>query len=130
MKFKRILLTVFSLIILVLEALPDGVVLLFANPEGEPWRNTFSYFSLTPFGYANFGPFITALLSCVIATLIIILLFKNYSVIKKALRFVSAAAVVTSLMPLMYGTDYLTPISIFVSVLLSFIFLLSLIKEK
>lgn len=130
MKIKRILLTVLSVIILILEALPDGVVLMFANPEEEPWRRTFSYFSLTPFGYANFGPFITALLSCVIATLIIILLFKNHSAIKKALRFISAAAVVTSLMPLMYGTDYLTPISIFVSFLLSFVFLLSLIKEK
>lgn len=130
MKIKRILLTVLSVIILILEALPDGVVLMFANPEEEPWRRTFSYFSLTAFGYANFGPFITALLSCVIATLIIILLFKSHSAIKKALRFISAAAVVTSLMPLMYGTDYLTPISIFVSFLLSFVFLLSLIKEK
>ena len=103
---------------------------MFANPEGEPWRSTFSYFSLTPFGYANFGPFITALLTCVITVLAIINLFKNSSGIKKSLKFVSAVALVTSLMPLMYGAEYITTISISVSVLLAAIFLLCLIKEK
>lgn len=64
MKMKKLLLVSFPIIAFVLELLPYGVVLNFANPEGEPWRRTYSYFSLTPFGYANFGPFITAILTC------------------------------------------------------------------
>ena len=61
MKIKKSLFVVLPLATLILELLPNGVVLNFANPEGEPWRRTYSYFSLTPFGYANVGPFITDL---------------------------------------------------------------------
>lgn len=68
-KVTRILLVIFPLAALILELLPNGVVLNFANPEGEPWRHTYSYFSLTPFGYANFGPFLTAILTCVLLAL-------------------------------------------------------------
>ena len=57
MKIKKSLFVVLPLVALILELLPNGVVLNFANPDGEPWRRTYSYFSLTPFGYANFGPF-------------------------------------------------------------------------
>ena len=49
MKMKKLLLVSFPIIAFVLELLPYGVVLNFANPEGEPWRRTYSYFSLTPF---------------------------------------------------------------------------------
>ena len=63
---KNLLLSIFAFAILVLELLPNGVVLNFANPEGAPWRKTYSYFSLTPFGYANFGPFITSVLTCIL----------------------------------------------------------------
>lgn len=46
--------------IIVLEILPFGAVCNFAKaPEagGGVYRKTFSYFDLTPFGYANFGRF-------------------------------------------------------------------------
>ena len=51
MKMKKLLLVFFPIIAFVLELLPYGVVLNFANPEGEPWRRTYSYFSLTPLPY-------------------------------------------------------------------------------
>ena len=40
MKLKRLLLSVLPLATLILELLPSGVVLRFANPEGEPWVRT------------------------------------------------------------------------------------------
>ena len=130
MKRKLLKQTVFTIVVLVLEILPYGVVLMFANPEGEPWRRTFSYFSLTPFGYANFGPFITALLTCVMLVFIIILWFKSSDSVKKILRVISAAAVCTSLMPLIYGAEYITPIGIAVSIFLILLFVTCFIKEK
>ncbi len=127
---KKILFTVFSAIILILEALPYGVVLNFANPEGEPWCRTFSYFSLTPFGYANFGPFITALLSCIIIIFVIVSWFINTNIINRTIKLLSGIAAITSLMPLIYGIDYITPIGILISLFISLIFILCLIKEK
>ena len=62
MKNKFIMLFT-TFVALILEILPYGAVCNFANPDGEPWRYTYSYFDLTPFGYANFAPFIVALLT-------------------------------------------------------------------
>lgn len=59
MRKKRIALSATTLAF-VLELLPYGAVCNFANPDGKPWRRTYSYFDLTPFGYANFAPFLTA----------------------------------------------------------------------
>lgn len=50
----------------VLEILPYGAILNFGKPDGSFIRMTYSYFSMTPFGYADFGPFPTALFSVVI----------------------------------------------------------------
>ena len=58
---KRLLYLFLPIVTLILEILPYGAVCNFANPEGKPWRMTFSYFDLTPFGYANFAPFLTAI---------------------------------------------------------------------
>ncbi len=55
---------------LALEASPYGAVCNFANPNGESFRKTFSYFDLTPYGYANFTPLLTAMITCVIFVLI------------------------------------------------------------
>ena len=92
------------IVILVLELLPYGAVLHFGNPEGEPLRETFSYFDITPYGYANFGPFITAILTCVLLVLSIInLLVDNYK-IKTTIKMVSLIALVASLAPLIVNS--------------------------
>ena len=67
MKKYKITLLVSVIVSIVLEALPYGAVCNFATPE-KTIRQTFSYFSLTPFGYANFGPFITACLTARVHT--------------------------------------------------------------
>ena len=72
MKIRKLLLSFLAGIALIFELLPNGVVLRFMNPEGEPWVRTYSYFSLVPYGYANFGPLIAAVLTCVLIILIAI----------------------------------------------------------
>lgn len=103
-KFKTALL-ISSVFSVVLEVLPYGAVCNFADPEGSI-RKTFSYFSLIPFGYANFGPFITAILTCImILTSIILLCGKS----EKFLGFaavISFISILTSLMPLFFGISY------------------------
>lgn len=92
------------IVILVLELLPYGAVLHFGNPEGEPLRETFSYFDLTPYGYANFGPFITAILTCVLLVISIINLLVDNDKIKSIIKIVSLIALVASLAPLIVNS--------------------------
>lgn len=130
MKIKKFLFTVLSVVVLILELLPNGVVLRFSIPEGEPWIQTYIYFSLTPFGYANFGPFITALLTCVLLVLAVIYLFKQGKGLNAAIIIVSGIAAATSLMPLMFGVEYITVIGVIITLLLVGTFGVCFIKYR
>lgn len=112
-------------VILVLELLPYGAVLHFGNPEGEPFRETFSYFDLTPYGYANFGPFITAILTCVLLVLSVIKLFVDKC--ETAIKIISIIALITSLMPLL--VNCYSMIGGAISILLLAVFIISLTKK-
>ena len=103
---KRLLYLILPIITLILEILPYGAVCNFANPEGEPWRRTFSYFDLTPFGYANFTPLLTAIITCLIFVLLVIYCIKGN--VRTAIRAknILCVAVVMSLGPLMFGITY------------------------
>ena len=103
MKIKRRIPLFILILVLILELLPYGAVLNFANPEGEPWRQTFSYFSFTPFGYANFGPFITALLTSALTILSLIYLVKPNDKITSTCKVISVLTILVSLAPLMFG---------------------------
>ncbi len=129
MKLKKILLSVLTFGALALELLPNSVVLRFANPEGEPWVYTYNYFSLTPVGYANFGPFITAILTCFLLALAVIYLFKQSKGLNSAITIVSGIATATSLMPLMFGLEYITVIGVIITLLLAGTFGCCFIKE-
>jgi len=63
---KKVCLAVLPVLTIVLELLPLGAVCIFATSPTERVKETFSYFSLTPFGYANFAPLITATLTVAI----------------------------------------------------------------
>lgn len=127
---KRIALLVLPLTTLILELLPNGVVLRFANPEGDPWVRTYSHFDLTPFGYANFGPLIAAVLTCMLLLLVVIYLFKPRKGLNTALMNVSGFAAVAAFAPVMFGLEYLTVIGIVVGLLLAATFGACFIKEK
>ena len=130
MKMKKFALLILPIVTLIFELLPYGVVLNFANPEGEPWRKTYSYFSLTPFGYANFGPFITAILTCALLVLVVVYLFKSHKGLNIAIMNVSGFATATSLLPWMFGFSYVTVIGVIVSVLLALTFGICFFKSE
>lgn len=130
MKLKRLLLSVLPLVALILELLPNGVVLRFANPEGDPWVRTYSHFDLTPFGYANFGPLITAVLTCILLLLVVIYFFKPRKGLNTAIMNVSGFAAVAAFAPVMFSVEYLTVIGLVVGILLAETFGACFIKEK
>ena len=103
---KRLLYLILPIITLILEVLPYGAVCNFANPEGEPWRETFSYFDLTPFGYANFAPLLTAIITCLFFLLMLVYCIKgNVSTAIKA-KNILVVAVLMSLGPLVFGIRF------------------------
>lgn len=125
---KKLIMLCTTLIALVLEILPYGAVCNFALDEGESLRQTFSYFDLTPFGYANFTPFIVALLTCTLTVMIVVSL-----VSKKPMRTpiltVSAIATVLSLSPLLYGISFFSIVGAFISVALALTTVVAFLKE-
>ena len=103
---KRLLYLILPIVTLILEILPFGAVCNFANPEGEPWRKTFSYFDLTPFGYANFAPLLTAIITCLIFVLIVVYCIKGNVRMAVKAKNILFVAVVVSLGPLVFGVRY------------------------
>lgn len=80
---------------------------------------------MLPFGYANFGPLLTAILTCVLLVLGIILVLGKKERMREGIKVVSAIAVVTSLMPLLYGFDYFSIVGTFISFVLIIEFVLT-----
>ena len=103
MKKSRLAALILPAAALILEMLPNGAVLNFANPEGLPWRQTYSYFSVIPFGYANFGPLLTAMLTCVAAIILVIYSVSGKKGILRAGKYLCGTAAVASLTPLLFG---------------------------
>lgn len=128
MKCRKYLIFTLALIAVILEMLPFGAVLSFATPE-KTVVNTYSYFDLTVFGYANFGPFLTSVLSCVLAVLCCIGLFVSSKGIRVAITVISFAATAFSLMPLMFGIGYYTFVAFCITAVHLIIAIISLLKE-
>ena len=118
MKIKKFVPLIVLVLVLILELLPYGAVLNFADPERAPWRETFSYFSLTPFGFANFGPFITAILTCVMLVLALVYLIKPIPKVLVTWKVVAVIAIAASIAPLIFGLSCYSVIGGLISVLL------------
>ena len=103
---KRFLYLLLPIITLILEILPYGAVCVFAPSPTERVKETFSYFDLTPFGYANFTPLLTAIITCLIFVLLVIYYIKGN--VRTAIRAknILCVAVVMSLGPLVFGITY------------------------
>ena len=128
MKKSKTVFLILCICSLVLEALPYGAVCRFATPE-ETFIETFSYFSLVPYGYANFGPFITAIMTCLLFIFAVLLFTPVGRKVIGAARIVSIISVVASLLPLMFGIYYFNVVSLAIS-LLMFIQFIVIIKIK
>ena len=124
---KKMITLALLLSALILEILPYGAVCNFANPEGESWRKTYSYFSMIPYGYGDFGPLITAILTCILLVIIVlsILLKKDWS---KSISIISAIATLTSLAPLMFGFSNFSLVGAMISACILATFVIARIK--
>ena len=92
MKKKNIIPLLLTAAAIVFEILPYGAKLTFALDGGKTKEELFSYFSLTPYGYANFFPLITAILTCVLFIIAVFILFKNSEKLKKAFKILVITA--------------------------------------
>lgn len=117
---KRLLLLALPIITLILEIIPYGAVCNFARPATDGsighFRKLYSYFDMTPFGYANFAPLITAILSCFVLLLVMI-----YSITgkKRLLSLVKNAlpiCIVISLFPLLYGIRFFSLVGALITI--------------
>ena len=123
MKKRNMTNAVVAAVIIILEIIPFGAVLYFGTPASDGSigfiRKTYPCFSLTPFGYANFGPFLTAVLSCVLLCLIAASFFIRNHALQNASCIVSILALLTSLMPLLSGVRYYSVCGLAISALLA-----------
>lgn len=125
---KKIRLLILPIITIILQILPCGAVLVFAPSPTERVRETFSYFNLTPFGYANFAPFITALLTCII--LLLALISIKLEKMRKAVFWFSLATAIISLLPLVFGIDYYSVVGGIITITLAIESVLAKISAK
>ena len=125
---KKIRLLILPIITIILQILPCGAVLVFAPSPTDRVRETFSYFNLTPFGYANFAPFITALLTCII--LLLALISIKLEKMRKAVFWLSLATAIISLLPLVFGIDYYSVVGGIITITLAIESVLAKISAK
>ncbi len=127
---KKDLMLILTVVTFILELLPYGAVLNFANPEGETFRRTFSYFSLTPFGYASFGPLLTALMTSALLVLSTVYCFKSTVKMLKTIKIIAFLGLIFSISPFFMGGRYFSVTGVLISVCLFVLCLTTSTKEK
>jgi len=133
---KRLTYLIIPLITLILEILPYGAVCNFARPATDGsighFREHYSYFDLTPFGYANFAPLITALFTCIALILLLIYCFTGRIGAAKAAKTILCIAAVISFGPLMLGFRFYSVVGglISLSLIAGFVILAGSLKAQ
>lgn len=92
-----------ALCALALELTPWGAVLRFAQPDGGPVRKTYSYFSLVPYGYANFFPLLTAILTCLLLFYFLIAFITKKEKAGNTCFYLAIVGAIFSFLPLLQG---------------------------
>lgn len=118
---KRALYLILPIVTLILELLPYGAVLNFMRPSADGttighFRELYSYFDLTPFGYANFAPLITAVLTCIILLLLVIYWITGKQRLVIVVRKILCVCAVISLGPLVFGIRFFTVVGALITV--------------
>lgn len=106
MKKRVYTLLILPAVAIILEALPYGAVLNFQTEDGMVCRRTYSYFSLTPYGYANFGPLIAAVLTCIVLLLAVLLLIQQRKGLCMGMAVLSGLAGAASLLSHFMGFSF------------------------
>ena len=102
---------------LVLELLPYGAVLNFGRIAEDgtigTFRETYSYFSLMPFGYANFFPLLTGVLTVVLLLLSLLQAVRPRPRRGSRLFVLDILTAVLSVMPwVVFGADYVSGVGV------------------
>ncbi len=117
---KRFLYLLLPIITLILEILPYGAVCNFARPAADGsigyFQELYSYFDLTPFGYANFAPLLTAITTCVILALLLIYLFTGKTKTITVTKVLLCVCVVLSLCPLLFGISFFSIVGALITI--------------
>ena len=111
MKIKKIITAVLPVLMLIAEILPVGAVLVFKVPTEtgtETLRMTYSYFDLTPMGYANVGPLFCAVFSVFLILSVVLLLIFPSKKTRLAAQCFCIMTFVFSVLPIMFGAEYLS----------------------
>lgn len=116
---KRIPCLILPLVTLVLEILPFGAVCNFALPATDGsighFRELYSYFDLVPFGYANFSPFLTAVITCLILLLLLIYCLTGRIVFARTARNLIFVCATISFGPLVLGVRFFSIVGLLIS---------------
>jgi len=121
---KRWMYLILPVVTLILEMLPYGAVLNFMLPSADGttvgrFRELYSYFDLMPFGYANFAPMITAVITCMVLLLLVIYCITGKQKLLIAVRNVLWVCVVISLGPLVFGIHFFSFVGALITVSLA-----------
>ncbi len=98
---RKILALIPLVLAIILEILPLGAPISFYTPSGGTNIEVYSYFSLMPYGYANFAPLIVGILSCIVLVLAVAGIFAKIP--KKIIGAISVLAAVLSVFPAFIG---------------------------
>ena len=103
---KNILVLLLLVATLVMQILPYGAVCRFGHPDGRTTISTFSYFDLTPYGYANFAPLLCGVATAMwfLISLLALLLKKTWQGARTAIGYI---AFLLALAPILQGPDYM-----------------------
>lgn len=115
---KRLLYLILPIVTLILEILPYGAVCVFAPSPTERVKETFSYFDLTPFGYANFAPLFTGIITCIILLLLGIYCITGKTRLAIMAKNILYVCAVFSLGPLVLGFHFLPVVGVLITLCL------------
>ena len=117
------MLLILPVVALILEISPYGAVCNFARPAVDGsigyFRELYSYFDLLPFGYGNFAPFLTAIMTCAIIVLLTIYALTGHQQILNVSKIILGGCAVISLCPLLLGVHFLSLFGILISLTLA-----------
>lgn len=106
---KRAFLLIVPIITIILETLPNGVVLYSRGTDPKKiFVEYFSYFDTIPYGYAVVSPLLTSILSCIILFLLVIYWFFNKSKLLTVIKILLYIATLLSLAHIVMGLKYFT----------------------
>lgn len=118
---RRIIFLIYAVltVVIILELLPLGAVTVTVTSRNEAKVNTYSYFSLVPYGLGNPSPIFTGIFTIMLFFLITIQILTNR--IKKLLACISILATIMSVVPALYSVEYYNRIGLVISILLLFL---------